>query len=209
MVMTLHLQRMQCRPNPHLILYRLDCAARGWAAWTGAATASGTPSATARREGAPPPWTAGGRWRPRRRLPRRPPPPTPTPLSAGWTPSAPATAASPRARRSTPRRSTGELPHPRLTELLNDALLLTVRVRQHFLSVHPHPYQRCPEQVFYPKESFLKLYCPGRNFRHRGDFMQRFNEMYRGASGGGGEMGRGGAVGGREGDVDEDDDGRR
>ena len=38
--------------------------------------------------------------------------------------------------------------------------------------------------------------------------MQRFNEMYRGASGGG-EMGRGGAVGGREGDVDEDDDGRR
>lgn len=50
----------------------------------------------------------------------------------------------------------------------------------------------------------------GRNFRHRGDFMQRFNEMYRGASGGGGgEMGRGAAVGGREGDVDEDDDGRR
>ena len=40
--------------------------------------------------------------------------------------------------------------------------------------------------------------------------MQRFNEMYRGASGGGGgEMGRGAAVGGREGDVDEDDDGRR
>ena len=38
--------------------------------------------------------------------------------------------------------------------------------------------------------------------------MQRFNEMYRGASGGG-EMGRGAAVGGRESDVNEDDDGRR
>ena len=66
-----------------------------------------------------------------------------------------------------------------------------------------------PGGVFYPEESFLKIYSPGRNFRHRGDFMQRFNEMYRGASGGGGEMGRGAAVGGREGDVDEDDDGRR
>ena len=122
-----------CRPNPHLILYRLDCAARDWAAWTGAATASGTPSAaTARREAVPLPWTAGGRWRPRRLLPRRPPPPTPTPLSAGWTPSAPATAASPRAPRSTPRRSTGEFPHLRLTELLKDALL-TVRVRRTLL----------------------------------------------------------------------------
>ena len=48
----------------------------------------------------------------------------------------------------------------------------------------------------------------GQNFRHRGDFMQRFNEIYRGSSGGG-EIGRGAAVGGREGDVDEDDDGRR
>ena len=34
------------------------------------------------------------------------------------------------------------VPHLRLTELLNNALL-TVRVRQHYLSVHPHPSRRC------------------------------------------------------------------
>ena len=44
------------------------------------------------------------------------------------------------------------VPHLRLTELLNNALL-TVRVRQHYLSVHPHPSRRCllPREVF-PKD---------------------------------------------------------
>ena len=34
------------------------------------------------------------------------------------------------------------VPPSAFTELLNDALL-TVRVRQHYLSVHPHPSRRC------------------------------------------------------------------
>ena len=64
-----------------------------------------------------------------------------------------------------------------------------------------------------PNSSFATHETSGRIFRHRGDFMQRFNEMYGGGGGASGGMGRGapagGGGGGREGDAEDDDDARR